>query len=95
MLVFLTRAAGAGLVAADFFAAGYGGFLGLPLGGSFFFGDADFVNGVDDIVFYAGSEALEQGMAFFFVNDYGLDLSGSKKAGLLAEVVHLGEMVFP
>jgi len=95
VFVFLAGAAGAGLVAADFFTGGNGDFLGLPLGGSFFFVDADLVNSVDDVVLYAGDEAFKKGVAFFFIDYYGLNLSHSLKAGLLAQMVHLGEMVFP
>jgi hypothetical protein len=95
VLVFLTGAAGTGLVAADFFTGGHGDFLGLSLGWSFFFVDADFVNGVDDIMLNAGDKALKEGVAFFFVDDYGFNLFHSIKACLLAQMVHLGEMVFP
>jgi hypothetical protein len=77
VLVFLTRAAGAGIVTADFFTGGNGDFLRLPLGGSFFLLDGDREYIVDDIMLYAGNETLKKGVAFFFVDHYGFDLPHS------------------
>ncbi len=95
VLVFLAGAAGAGLVAADFFTGGDWNFLRLPLGGGFSLFDIDLINSMDDIMLDTGNKALKKGVAFFFVGYYGVDLPRSVKTCLLAEMVHFGEVVLP
>ncbi len=59
VFVFSTGTTGAGLVAADFSAGRNGNFFGLSWGGSFFHGDVDLVDGVDDLIVDASDEAFE------------------------------------
>ena len=88
VLVFLARAAGAGLVAADFLTSGDDGFLRLSLGRSLSLLDSDGEDAMDDVMLYAGYQTFKKGMAFFLVDDYGLNLPHGIETGLLAEMVH-------
>lgn len=90
VLVLFARAAGTGFVTANFFTGGNGDLLWRFLSWRFPFLDSDFVNSVNDVVLYAGNEALEKGMALFFISDDGIDLPGCVQDRLLAQMVHLG-----